>query len=234
MSTRPLGLIGGLAWPSTALYYRHINTLYNQARGGTHSAPLVLWSCDFQDIDDRKQAGDWDAVAAELGRAASALERAGAGALVLCTNTLHKLHRQLESTCDIPLLHIADAVAAHLKPQGIDRVGLLGTRFTMTEPFYAERLAQHGIEVIAAPADDIRATSDIIYRELVVDVVDNESRERIKAVVAGMAERGAQAAILGCTELGLLDDGGRWALPLVDTVPVHSQAAVDWLLLSGS
>ncbi len=228
--SRMLGLIGGMAWPSTALYYRRINSGYHAARGRAHSAPLLIWSFDFEALEVMQRVGDWVGLTAELCRAATALSTAGVGALLLCTNTMHKVHAALEDASGLPLLHIADAVGTHAKGRGIDRAALLGTRFTMGESFYKDRIAKHGIEVLTPPTDDAATTDDIIFSELINGDISDLSRERMRGVVARLAANGAQAVILGCTELGLLDDGGDWAAPLIDTVTVHADAALDWLL----
>lgn len=230
---KTLGLLGGMSWESTATYYRAINEATRLRRGGLHSAPLVLYSVDFHDIEQRQRAGDWDGAGRQLAQAARALQSAGAQALVLCTNTMHKVAAAIEAAVPIPLLHIADATADEVKRAGIASVGLLGTRFTMEQEFYRERLAErHGLRVIVPDAAGRDIVHRVIYDELCQGVVKPDSREAYRRVMAGLAGQGAQAIILGCTEISLLVGANDSPVPLFDTTALHARHAVDWALSS--
>lgn len=225
-----LGLIGGMSWESTLPYYRYVNEAVRERLGGLHSARLVLYSVDFHEIEQLQRAARWDEAGARLAQAACALHAAGAELLVLCTNTMHIVADAIEAATPLPLLHIADPTAQAIRAAGFGRVGLLGTRFTMEQAFYRERLAQHGIQTLlpnAAERDDVHR---IIYAELCLGVVREDSRQRYRAVIAGLVERGAQAVILGCTEIGLLVGPQDAAVPLFDTTRLHAAAAVEWAL----
>lgn len=225
-----LGLIGGMSWESTLPYYRYVNEAVRERLGGLHSARLVLYSVDFHEIEQLQRAARWDEAGARLAQAACALHAAGAELLVLCTNTMHIVADAIEAATPLPLLHIADPTAQAIRAAGFRRVGLLGTRFTMEQAFYRERLAQHGIQTLlpnAAERDDVHR---IIYAELCLGVVHDDSRQRYRAVIAGLVERGAQAVILGCTEIGLLVGPQDAAVPLFDTTRLHAAAAVEWAL----
>lgn len=225
-----LGLIGGMSWESTLPYYRYVNEAVRERLGGLHSARLVLYSVDFHEIEQLQRAARWDEAGARLAQAACALHAAGAELLVLCTNTMHIVADAIEAATPLPLLHIADPTAQAIRAAGFGRVGLLGTRFTMEQAFYRERLAQHGIQTLlpnAAERDDVHR---IIYAELCLGVVHEDSRQRYRAVIASLVERGAQAVILGCTEIGLLVGPQDAAVPLFDTARLHAVAAVEWAL----
>lgn len=225
---KTIGLIGGMSWESTAEYYRRINETIKARLGGLHSAKIVLYSVDFHDIERLQQAGDWDAAGAMLADAARALEAAGADLLVLCTNTMHKVAPAIEAAVDIPLLHIADPTAAAIKRAGHARVGLLGTRFTMEQAFYRERLSgRHGLEVVVPDAEERGTVHRIIYDELCRGRVLPESRRDYQRIIASLAAQGAQAVILGCTEISLLVGQNDSALPLFDTTALHAQAAAE-------
>ncbi|UOP04729.1 aspartate/glutamate racemase family protein [Conchiformibius kuhniae] len=228
---RTIGIIGGMSPESTACYYRDINRIVNQTKGGNHSAPLILYSVEFQAIAEQQKNGDWQAAAATLARAARILQQAGAQALVLATNTMHKVAPQIEAAADIPLLHILDAAAAALHRQGISRAAVLGTRFTMqANGFYAEGLRQRGIDALMpAPADqdDIHR---IIFQELCVGDIRPQSRERYRDIIARLRQNGAEGVILGCTEIGLLLQPHDCPLPLFDTAALHAQAAAEFVL----
>jgi amino-acid racemase len=228
---RTLGLIGGMSWESTATYYRLINEATRERLGGLHSAPLVLYSVDFHAIEQCQRAGDWDAAGRQLAQVAQRLHSAGAAALVLCTNTMHKVAPAIEAAVPLPLLHIADATATEVRRAGIGTVGLLGTRFTMEQDFYRERLRErHGLRVIVPETDERDRVHDIIYDELCRGEVRAASRETCRQVMAGLADRGAQAIVLGCTEISLLVGPADAALPLFDTTALHARHAVDWAL----
>ena len=223
-----IGLIGGMSWESTLPYYRQINEAVRQRLGGLHSARLVLYSVDFHEIERLQHNGDWNAAGARLAEAAQALERAGVEFLVLATNTMHKVADAIEAAVDIPLLHIADPTAAAIQAAGLQRVGLLGTRFTMEQPFYRERLEQrHGIEVLTPDAAQRELVHRVIYEELCLGQIRQESRDAYRQVIAELVLRGAQAVILGCTEIGLLVSAEDASVPLFDTTRLHALAAAD-------
>lgn len=228
---KTIGLIGGMSWESTVPYYRHINETVRARLGGLHSARAVLVSVDFHDIEQLQRAGDWDAAGRLLADAGRRLQAAGADCIVLCTNTMHKVAPAIEAACALPLLHIADPTAHAIRAAGLQRIGLLGTRFTMEQDFYRERLAQrHGLTVLV-PEEDERATVHrIIYEELCVGIVSETSRAHYRRIIGGLAQRGAQGVILGCTEIGLLVGDEDTALPLFDTTALHACSAVDWAL----
>lgn len=223
---KTIGMIGGMSWESTQTYYRLINQHVKQALGGLHSARVVLYSVDFAEIERLQHQGDWEATARILASAAQALQAAGADFLIICTNTMHKVADQVSSAVDIPLLHIADATAATLERDGITRVGLLGTRFTMEQAFYRERLEAQGVEVLI-PDDQARErVHRVIYEELCLGHIDADSRRDYHAIIAGLAARGAQGVILGCTEIGLLIQQADTSTPIYDTTELHAGEAV--------
>lgn len=226
-----LGLIGGMSWESSAHYYRMINEQVRDALGGMHSARLLLWSFDFADIEAMQRAGDWGAATRAMVEAAQKLEGGGATALVICTNTMHLMAEQVQAAVAVPLLHIADPVGEAITAQGATRVGLLGTAFTMEQDFYRGRLAQrHGLEVLVPEADDRAQVHRIIYEELVQGQVLEASRAVYQGVMQRLVDRGAQAIILGCTEIMLLVGDGDATVPLFDTAALHAQAAARHLL----
>jgi aspartate racemase len=225
---RTIGLLGGMSWESTVPYYRQINEVVKQRLGGLHSARLVLVSVDFHDIERLQQAGDWVAAGELLATAARSVEAAGADFLVLCTNTMHKVAPAIEAAVAIPLLHIADPTAAQIKAAGLRRVGLLGTRFTMEQDFYLGRLReQHGIEVLVPDRIDRADVHHIIYDELCLGLISAASRARYREVMAGLVARGAEAIILGCTEISLLVDASDAGVPLFDTTRLHALHAAE-------
>ncbi|MFG1639930.1 aspartate/glutamate racemase family protein [Amycolatopsis sp. NPDC049252] len=225
-----IGLLGGMSWESSSEYYRLMNERVKAALGGFHSAHTVLYSVDFATIEAMQAEGRWDDAGTELNRAARALEAAGADFVVLCTNTMHKVAEQLTDGLGIPLLHLADATAAAVTAAGIRRVGLLGTGFTMSQPFYRERLAAHGLDVLVPAAGDRDLVHRIIYDELVLGVVKPESREAYRGVIARLVEAGAEGVIYGCTEIELLVGPEDSAVPTFPTTRLHAEAAVDFAL----
>ncbi len=226
---RRLGLIGGMSWTSTAVYYRAINEGVQARLGGLHSADLLLHSVDFASIARMQQAGEWQAAADQLAGSARKLASAGAQALVLCTNTMHKVADQLQAAVDVPLLHIVDPTGDALRAAGIERVALLGTRFTMEEPFYRDRLqARFAIEAIQPEVTAREDMHRIIYEELCRNIISDVSRQRVRNIVADLKRAGAQAVILGCTEIGLLVGADDLCLPTFDTTALHAAAAVDF------
>jgi len=223
--TKTIGLIGGMSWVSTLPYYRHINETIQRTCGGLHSARLLLYSVDFHDLEVLQRAGDWDRAGQHLASAAKALHAGGADFLVLCSNTMHCVAAAVEAATPLPLLHIADATADGLAAAGLRRVGLLGTRFTMEQPFYRERLAERGFEVIVPAADDRALVHQVIYAELCQGLLRDESRQAFRDVMARLVAAGAEGIILGCTEIGLLVDASDAPVPLFDTGTLHAEAA---------
>ncbi len=231
---RTIGLLGGMSWEISAQYYRLINEEARRRLGGSHSAPSVMVSVDFAAIEALQHAGDWDALTERMIAAAQQAERGGAQLLVICTNTMHLMADAVQAAIAIPLLHIADPVGRAIAAQGLTKVGLLGTAFTMEQPFLRERLEREfGLEVITPDADDRRAVHRIIYDELVRGVVSGPSRDSYRAIMHRMAQDGAQAIILGCTEIMLLVDQSDSAVPLFDTTTLHALAAVEAALAQG-
>ncbi len=227
-----IGLLGGMSWESTQSYYAAINQGIKQQLGGLHSARLVLYSVDFAELEALQQRGDWAAAAQILSQAAQSLQAAGADFLVIATNTMHKVAPEIQQQITIPLLHIADATAMVLKQQNINRVGLLGTAFTMEQAFYRERLEAQGIEVLVPDAAERAEVHRIIYEELCLGNLVEASRSAYLQIIAALAERGAQGVILGCTEIGLLVQQADSHVPLYDTTAIHAAATVTQALAS--
>jgi aspartate racemase len=224
---KTIGLIGGMSWESTVTYYRLINEGVKQRLGGLHSAKILLHSVDFHEIERLQHAGDWETAGTLLADSAHRLQRAGADFLVLCTNTMHKVAAAVEAAAEIPLLHIADATAHAINTAGLRTIGLLGTRFTMEQEFYRGRLeAQHGIGVIVPDAPDRELVHRVIYDELCLGAIREDSRERYRAIIARLVARGAQGIIFGCTEIGLLVSGADSPVPVFDTTAIHAASAV--------
>jgi len=222
-----IGFLGGMSWESSAEYYRLANVTVRERLGGLHSARCILYSVDFADIERMQTEGRWEDAAAALGAAAKALEAAGADFVVLCTNTMHKVADEVEAAIAIPLLHIGDTTAAAVKDAGVRRVGLLGTGFTMAEPFYADRLRSHRLDVVVPSADDQATVHRIIYDELCVGVIRDESREAYRQVIHRLVEAGVEGVIYGCTEIELLVGPSDSAVPVFPTTRLHVEAAVD-------
>jgi aspartate racemase len=228
---KTIGLIGGMSWESSAEYYRIINQETNRRLGGVHSAQCLMWSFDFEGIKHVQHEGEWDKLAEAMKEAAIRLERGGADFLVICTNTMHRLADAISSSVGLPLLHIADPTAERIKASGFERIGLLGTAFTMEQDFYKGRLQQrHGLDVIVPEENDRRIVHEIIYKELVLGQIRPESRQAYREIIARLIERGAQGIILGCTEIMLLVKEEDSAVPLFDTTTIHAAVAVDHAL----
>ncbi len=228
---KTLGLIGGMSWESSIPYYRQINEAVKHTLGGLHSAKIILFSVDFHEIEVLQRQGDWDAAGEILAQAAQALERAGADAIVLCTNTMHKVAGTIEAAVKIPLLHIADPTATEIRSQGLQTIGLLGTRFTMEQAFYKDRLRQqHGLQVLIPNEADCAIIHRIIYDELCLGIIRESSRQDYLRIMSALIAQGAEGIILGCTEISLLVHNGDVAVPLFDTTGLHARAAADWAL----
>ncbi len=223
---KTIGLIGGMSWESTIPYYRFVNEAVRERLGGLHSARIVLYSVDFHEVEQLQHAGDWEEAGRLLAQAARSLAAAGADFLVLCTNTMHKVAAAIEAAVPIPLLHIADPTAAAVKAAGCAKVGLIGTRFTMEEDFYRERLRRnHGLEVLVPDREDRDLIHRVIYDELCLGKVLPDSRAQYRRIMARLADRGAEAIILGCTEISLLVGDDDATVPLFDTTRIHAVSA---------
>lgn len=228
---RVVGIVGGMSWESTVSYYQMINTEYNAVRGGHHSAPILLHSVDFAPIEEMQRAGDWNAAASRLASAARGLERAGAGLLLLATNTMHLVFDELVSATSVPWDHIADATGRSLQKDRRKRVALLGTRFTMEEPFYRDRLErQFDLDVRVPTGEDRQKIDRIIFEELVHGTIREDSRKIYHEIIGRLTADGADSVVLGCTEIGLLVDPKDLPIPAYDTARLHALSAVAWLL----
>lgn len=214
-----------MSWESTVTYYQVINETVRQELGGLHSAQCVLYSVDFAEIEHYQASGEWDKSAAVLTQAAQSLERAGAEFIVICTNTMHKVVPQMQPHLNVPILHIADMTAQELKQQGIARVGLLGTKYTMLQDFYKNVLVQNGIEVLIPDSADIELVNHVIYDELCLGVIKPQSKAQYLRIIDKLHAGGAQGIILGCTEIGLLVQQRDTAVPLFDTTLIHARQA---------
>jgi aspartate racemase len=231
MTMKTLGLIGGMSWESTAIYYRHLNEIARDRLGGLHSAKLLLWSFDFAEVAARQHAGDWDGASAMMTEAARRLEDGGAEALVICTNTMHKLADAVEASVGIPLVHIADATAARLKAAGVQRPALLATRFTMEEDFYTGRLRdRYGIDAVLPDERGRGLIHRIIYEELCRGVTSPESKVAYRDEIERLRRAGADGVILGCTEITMLIGAEDTDLPVFDTTRIHAEAAMEFAL----
>ena len=227
---KTIGLLGGMSWESTVTYYQIINETVKRRLGGLHSAELLMYSVDFYEIETSQASGDWEKTADILGSAAARLEKAGADFIVICTNTMHKVAPQIQARIGVPLVHIADAAAEALNGQGITKAALLGTKYTMTEHFYTQRLAEHGIEVLLPDDAAMQLVHDVIYNELCLGIISEQSKQNYIRIIGSLAERGAQGVILGCTEIGLLIGQGDTPLLVFDTTRIHAEKAVSLAL----
>jgi aspartate racemase len=226
---RKLGVIGGLSWVSTALYYEAINKGVAKREGGLSSAPLLIESHNFAEVARLQAAGEWEALGELMGRSAQRLEAAGAEALIIASNTMHKVAPAVAEAAGIPLIHIGEVTARKLKQDGVMRAGLIGTRYTMDEAFYRERLEAHGVEVQVPDAAMRQEIDRIIFEELTRGQVLRNSERKLKTCLTGFSQAKMQAAILGCTELVMLVDPGANVLPVYDTTALHARAAVEWI-----
>ena len=228
---KTIGLIGGMSWESTLEYYRIINEHTKEKLGGFHSAKVVLYSVDFHEVETWQHQDRWKELTDLMIDAARRVERAGADLLVICTNTMHKMADDVQGSVRIPLLHIVDVTAAEIKRRSIAKVGLLGTRFTMEQDFYKERLRRdHGPEVIIPDEKERELIHGILYNELCLGEIKAASRDAFQKIIAGLVSRGAQGIVLGCTEIPLLVSQKDYDIPLFDTTTIHARAAVDHAL----
>lgn len=228
---KTVGLIGGMSWESTITYYQLLNEGVKAALGGLHSAKILLYSVDFYEIEALMSRGEWDVAAELLGGVAARLEAAGADMILICTNTLHKVAPQVQDRIRVPLVHIAEAAADELAANGITRVGLLGTKYTMTQEFYRDKLTARGIDVLIPEGEDIDLVNRVIFDELCLGVVKEDSRAAYLRVIAQLQARGAQGILLGCTELGLIVSPADVTLPLFDTTVIHANKALALALV---
>ncbi len=225
-----IGLIGGMSWESSAAYYKIINETVKKRLGGLHSAKILMYSVDFEEIEVLQHAGEWDKATALMVDAAQRVEKGGADCTVICTNTMHKMADEVQSSIGVPLLHIADATAEKIRAQKLTVIGLLGTKFTMEEDFYKGRLTQYKITTVIPDTNERTMIHDIIYNELCLGVIKDESREKMKKIIENLVLTGAEGVVLGCTEIPLLIKQRDCTVPLFDTTFIHAEAAVDFAL----
>jgi aspartate racemase len=231
---KTIGLLGGMSWESSTAYYRILNETVKDRLGGVHSAQCLMFSVDFATIEELQRADRWDDAAALLAEGARRLERGGAELLLLCTNTMHRCADEITAATRIPFLHIADATADRILAEGISSVGLLGTRYTMEQDFYRSRLTeQHGLRVLVPDEPERTAVHDVIFDELILGRVEERSRNTYRQIMAGLVDRGAEAIILGCTEIGLLIGQADATVPVFDTTAIHAERAVE-LAIAGN
>ncbi|MDE6728892.1 MAG: aspartate/glutamate racemase family protein [Oscillospiraceae bacterium] len=222
---KTIGLIGGMSWESTVTYYRIINETVKNRLGGLHSAKVLMYSVDFAEIEDCQASGDWNKSTEILGAAALALQKAGADFIVICTNTMHKVAPDIEKRIDIPIMHIADATADALLNADVKEAALLGTKYTMLQDFYKERLEKRGISVLIPNGNDVETVNRVIYEELCRGIIAPTSREEYVRIIGELKQLGAQGVILGCTEIGMLVNGECSPLPVFDTTIIHAEKA---------
>ena len=227
---KTIGLIGGMSWESTVTYYQIINETVKHKLGGLHSAKIVMISVDFAEIGHFQASGDWDNGALILSNAAQKLETAGADFIVICTNTMHKVAPQIQAKIGIPIVHIADATAGELRSRKIKKAALLGTKYTMTQDFYKERITAAEIEVLIPSSKDIEVVNDIIYEELCLGIISEQSKRKYLDIISKLERQGAESVILGCTEIGLLIQQQYISLPVFDTARIHAKKAAELAL----
>ena len=227
---KTIGLIGGMSWESTITYYQILNEKVKEELGGFHSAKILLYSVDFSEIEKCQADGDWDKSAEILADAAHNLEKAGADYILICTNTMHKVAPQIQARISVPIIHIAEATAEKLKQQGITKVALLGTKYTMTQDFYKEKLVEAGIEVLIPDTADIETVNNVIYNELCLGTISEQSKQKYLRIIDGLSQKGAEGVILGCTEIGLLIQQKDTSLPVFDTTLIHAERAAELAL----
>ncbi|ACK98266.1 MULTISPECIES: aspartate/glutamate racemase family protein [Bacillus cereus group] len=223
---KTIGLIGGMSWESTSEYYRIINEEIKERLGGLHSAKCLINSVDFEEIERCQSSGDWDGAGEILGNAAYSLQKGGADFIIICTNTMHKVVGKIKAKIDIPVLHVADATAKAIKRKDIQKVGLLGTTYTMEQDFYKSRIEENNIKVIVPSEKNRKEINKVIYTELCLGKIVSQSREYYKRVIEELVQKGAQGIILGCTEIGLLIKQEDVSVPIFDTTHIHAIEAV--------
>lgn len=228
---KTIGLLGGMSWESTVIYYQIINEVIKSKLGGLHSAKVVLYSVDFSEIEQFQVNGEWDKSAKVLSTAAQSLEKAGADFIAICTNTMHKVVPQIQKRIGIPIVHIAEATAGSLQNQGITKVALLGTKYTMTQDFYKAKIEDAGIQVLIPHEQGIELINRVIYEELCLGIVSEPSKQEYLRIISTLEQQGAQGVILGCTEIGLLIQQKDIALPVFDTTEIHATKAAMLALM---
>lgn len=231
---KTIGMIGGMSWESTAVYYRTANQLVREHLGGLHSAKIVLASVDFHETNALQKADDWATAGEVLAQHARNLQASGADMILICTNTMHLVYEAVQAAVSVPVIHLADVTAEAIRRQQLDRVGLLGTAFTMEKPFYRDRVASHGIEVLVPEADDRVTIHDAIFDELTRGIVRDDTRARVTEIIQRLAAQGAEGIILGCTELELLISEADSPVPVFPTATLHVEAAVKQALADGA
>lgn len=222
---KTIGLIGGMSWESTMTYYQIINTAVKETLGGLHSGKILLNSIDFYEIEKHQSKGEWEACASIMIEAAKSLQTAGADFIVICTNTMHKVVPQIHEAISIPILHIAEAVSQILKQNHITKAALLGTKYTMTQAFYIDKLKEAGLEILVPGPEDIAIINRVIFEELCLGIVSDHSKKEYLRIISQLEEQGAQGVILGCTEIGLMIGQADTSLPVFDTAKIHAQEA---------
>ena len=225
MNLKTIGLIGGMSWESTATYYKIINETVKEKLGGLHSAKCILYSVDFQEIEECQANGNWEKSGEILGEAAYNLEKAGADFIVICTNTMHKVVKQIKEKISIPILHIAEMTAEKILEKGLKNIALLGTKYTMEQDFYKSKLIEKGINVIIPDKNDIETINEVIYDELCLGTINFNSKKKFLEIVDKLRSKGAEGIILGCTEIGLLIKNEDTDVPLFDTAIIHAEQA---------
>ena len=225
MNLKTIGLIGGMSWESTVTYYKIINETVKEKLGGLHSAKCILYSIDFQEIEECQANGNWEKSGEILGEAANNLEKAGADFIVICTNTMHKVINQIKEKISIPILHIAEMTAEKILEKGLKNIALLGTKYTMEQDFYKSKLIEKGINVIIPDKNDIEIINKVIYDELCLGIINSNSKKKFLEIVDKLRSKGAEGIILGCTEIGLLIKNEDTDVPLFDTAVIHAEEA---------
>ena len=225
MNLKTIGQIGGMSWESTATYYKIINETIKEKLGGLHSAKCILYSVDFQEIEECQANGNWEKSGEILGEAAYNLEKAGADFIVICTNTMHKVVNQIKEKISIPILHIAEMTAEKILEKGLKNIALLGTKYTMEQDFYKSKLIEKGINVIIPDKNDIEIINEVIYDELCLGIINSNSKKKFLEIVDKLRSKGAEGIILGCTEIGLLIKNEDTDVPLFDTAIIHAEQA---------
>ena len=228
---KTIGLIGGMSWESTVTYYKIINETVKEKLGGLHSAKCILYSVDFQEIEECQANGNWEKSGEILGEAANNLEKAGADFIVICTNTMHKVINQIKEKISIPILHIAEMTAEKILEKGLKNIALLGTKYTMEQDFYKSKLIEKGINVIIPDKNDVEIINKVIYDELCLGTINSNSKKKFLEIVDKLRSKGAEGIILGCTEIGLLIKNEDTDVPLFDTAVIHAEEAAIYSIL---